>query len=144
MMHSAAPYKRRAYYYETDKMGIVHHSNYIRWFEEARLDSMGQTGLNYGSMEKTGIIMPVTNVSCRYIVSVRFDEEVEIFTKLSYFDGIRAAYSYEIYKDGGILAACGESGHCFLDEITRMPVSLKKKYPDFYEEGLSLVEGRTI
>ena len=43
------PYSRRVYYYETDKMGIVHHSNYIRWFEEARVDLIEQAGLpDYG------------------------------------------------------------------------------------------------
>ena len=47
-------------------MSIVHHSNYIRWFEEARLDLLDQAGLNYRKMEATGIIVPVVDVSCRY------------------------------------------------------------------------------
>ena len=59
------PYQRRVNYYETDQMSIVHHSNYIRWFEEARLDLLDQAGLNYRKMEATGIIVPVVDVSCR-------------------------------------------------------------------------------
>lgn len=52
-------YTHRVQYYETDKMGIVHHSNYIRWFEEARIDWMRHCGISYREMEKQGIIVPV-------------------------------------------------------------------------------------
>ena len=48
-----APYMHRAKYYETDQMGIIHHSNYIRWMEEARMDAMSQFGISYNNMEKT-------------------------------------------------------------------------------------------
>lgn len=141
IMYSIDPYVRRAYYYETDQMGIVHHSNYIRWFEEARIDFMRQTGLNYGEMEQSGIVMPVTHVLCKYIVSIRFDEEVEIIVKLNDFNGIRAAYCYEVYANSGrSLAVIGESGHCFLDAATRTPVSIKKRYPALYERGLRFLE----
>ena len=140
MLYSAAPYIRRAYYYETDKMGIVHHSNYVRWFEEARMDYMKQSGFQYDEMEHSGIIMPVTGVSCKYTVSVRFDEAVKIFTKLEFFNGIRASYSYEIYSCDENLAASGESSHCFLDLTNKTPVNLKKRYPEFYKRGLILLK----
>ena len=45
------PYEHHAKYYETDQMGIIHHSNYVKWMEEARLDLMDQIGLNYRQME---------------------------------------------------------------------------------------------
>lgn len=48
-------YERRAQYYETDQMGVVHHSNYIRWFEEARVFFMDQMGFGYDEMEKSGV-----------------------------------------------------------------------------------------
>ena len=54
-------YKRQVNYYETDKMGIVHHSNYIRFFEEARIDFLDKIGLNYKKIEDMGLIMPVIN-----------------------------------------------------------------------------------
>ena len=53
---------RTALYYETDQMGIIHHSNYIRWFEEARLHYMKELGLPYDELERMGIIIPVTLV----------------------------------------------------------------------------------
>ncbi|MGE4353149.1 MAG: acyl-CoA thioesterase [Oscillospiraceae bacterium] len=134
MAFSAAPYIRRANYYETDKMGIVHHSNYIRWFEEARLDYLKQSGLNYEEMENGGILMPVTDVQCKYHYSIRFDEEVVVWTTPTFFNGLRAVFSYKIYTaNGENLAATGESSHCFIDEHTRLPLNLKKRCPDLYE-----------
>ena len=140
MPHTALPYKRRVFYYETDKMGIVHHSNYIRWIEEARLDFMQQAGLSYEDMENNGIIMPVIEVACKYISSVRYNESVNIYTKPVFFNGIKAVFSYEIYtEDNETLAASGESSHCFLDDTKRTPLSLKKRYPEFYERGMALL-----
>ena len=139
------PYKRRIFYYETDKMGIVHHSNYIRWMEEARLDFLQQVGLNYEDMERNGIIMPVIEVSCKYIFSVRYNEAVNIYTKPVFFNGIKAVYSYEIYTEGDEkLAASGESSHCFLDNASRKPISLKKRYTDFYKKGMALLEEKEL
>lgn len=139
------PYKRRIFYYETDKMGIVHHSNYIRWMEEARLDFLQQVGLSYEDMERNGIIMPVIEVSCKYIFSVRYNEAVNIYTKPVFFNGIKAVYSYEIYTEGDEkLAASGESSHCFLDNASRKPISLKKRYTDFYKKGMALLEEKEL
>ena len=141
MPYTALPYKRRVFYYETDKMGIVHHSNYIRWMEEARLDFMQQSGLSYEDMEKNGIIMPVIEVTCKYISSVRYNESVNIYAKFIFFNGIKAVFSYEIYtEDNETLAASGESSHCFLDDTNRTPLSLKKRYPEFYERGMALLK----
>lgn len=140
MENNITPYFRCANYYETDKMGIVHHSNYIRWFEEARLDFMRKAGLLYSDVEKENILMPVINVSCRYKVAVDFDEEVKIITKLIFFNGIRMRYSYEIYKTkDGALSAYGESEHCFIDEKTREPLNLKKSNSRFIARGIQLL-----
>ena len=145
MPNSVLPYKRRVFYYETDKMGIVHHSNYIRWMEEARLDYLQQLGLSYEDMEKNGIIMPVIEVSCKYIISVRYNESVNIYTKPVFFNGIKAVYSYEIYTEDNVtLAATGESSHCFLDNERRTPISLKKRYANFYEKGMALLEDKEV
>ena len=57
-------YQHKVQYYETDKMGIVHHSNYIRWMEEARIDFLSQIGWDYKKLEESGVISPVTAVDC--------------------------------------------------------------------------------
>lgn len=141
MEEKLGPYIRRAYYYETDQMAIVHHSNYIRWFEEARLDYMARAGLDYAGLEAEGILMPVTEVSAKYKSAIRFGEEVLVYPRFVYFNGVRASFKYEIYTAAEHrLAVTGESGHCFIDVKTRRPLNLKKSSPDFYATALSLVE----
>ncbi len=126
------PYLRRVHYYETDQMGIVHHANDIRWFEEARVDFMDQWGLPYEDLEKDGIWMPVTHVEAEYLLPLRFGETVEIVTALVFFNGIRAVFQYEVYTEKERkLAVKGKSGHCFLDAASRRPLNLQKRRPDF-------------
>ncbi len=142
MTEKIAPYVRRAYYYETDKMSIVHHANYIRWFEEARIDFMRRVGLDCAALERRGILIPVTGVEAKYKSSVFFDEEIEVRPRLIYFNGVRAAFSYEIRAlERDVLAVTGESWHCFIDEQTRAPVNMKKAEPEFYARAMELVEG---
>ena len=69
-------YKHTVQYYETDKMGIVHHSNYIRWMEEARVNFLDRIGASYFELEEKGIISPVTAIDCKYKLSTRFPETV--------------------------------------------------------------------
>ena len=82
------PYNRKANYYETDMMGVVHHSNYIRWFEEARLDLMEQAGFNYKDMEDQGVLIPIIGVECQYKQFITFDEEITIKTKIESFNDL--------------------------------------------------------
>ena len=82
------PYEHHAKYYETDQMGIIHHSNYIKWMEEARMDLMDQIGLSYKQMEEMEIISPVLSVSCEYHSMVHFDDTVVIETKITRYNGI--------------------------------------------------------
>ena len=68
------PYSRRVFYYETDKMGIVHHSNYLRWFEEARVDVIEQAGLPFETVEAQGLMSPVLSAECEYLLPFMFGE----------------------------------------------------------------------
>lgn len=126
-------YEHKAQYYETDQMGIIHHSNYIRWFEEARTDLMDQIGFGYDQMEKRGIIVPVLSVNCEYKSMVRYNDHVYIIPKIEVFNGIRLQISYRVIdKQTNELRAVGESKHCFLSGTNR-PVSLKKIDPELFE-----------
>ena len=120
-------YTHRVQYYETDQMGIVHHSNYIRWFEEARIDWMRHCGISYREMEKQGIIVPVLGVEATYRQMVHFDDLVDIKVTAAKYNGIVLEFCYEIYhqKDGK-LCTTGKSRHCFLNKEAK-PVSLKKR-----------------
>lgn len=71
-------YQHKVQYYETDKMGIVHHSNYIRWMEEARIDFLSQIGWAFEKIEESGIASPVIAVDCKYIQSTNFGNVVSM------------------------------------------------------------------
>ena len=124
-------YEYQAQYYETDQMGIIHHSNYIRWFESARIWYMKQIGVDYRDMEKMGIISPVLEVHCVYKSMVHFGDIVEILPKVEKYNGIKLELSYIIQdKNTQEIRTCGNSVHCFLDRGGR-PLSLKKASPVF-------------
>lgn len=124
------PYEWKVQYYETDQMGIVHHSNYIRWFESARMDFMDQIGVSYKEMEESGIISPVISASCNYHHMTYFGESVLVFPSVKSYNGIRLVLSYEVKnKETGVLLAEGETGHCFLNKEGKI-LSLKKAAPE--------------
>lgn len=134
------PYEHKAQYYETDQMGIVHHSNYIRWFESARMDLMKQLGITYKSMEEAGIISPVLGVTCEYKSMVHFDDEVLIEAKIASYNGIKLSISYTVTdKSSGELRTVGSSSHCFLSREGK-PVSLKKAALIFHEGFMKCME----
>ena len=138
-MMEIKPYVRRAMYYETDQMGVVHHTNYIRWFEEARVDLLRQCGIDYREMETRGIIIPVVDMQCSYLTSVRFDDVVEIHLTLTKYTGVRMCFSYEVrFAESGILAATGKSTHCFVDSSGK-PIGLKRVDADLHERFAGMV-----
>jgi len=133
-------YEHKTQYYETDQMGIIHHSNYIRWFEEARIDHLEQLGIGYAEMEKQGIISPVLGLSCEYKKKTYFGESVEIIVRLTNFTGMKFNYSYEIIdKQTGELRCTGETRHCFLDRDGN-PLRMKTKYPEIYRIMMAELE----
>lgn len=126
-------YRHKVQYYETDRMGITHHSNYIRWMEEARIDFLERIGWSYDRLEKEGILSPVLKVQCQYRKSTTFADEVCIDVKVKEFNGVRLVIEYIMKKAGEEdIIFTGESEHCFLDENSR-PVKIKNKYPEFYK-----------
>ena len=127
------PYSRQAMYYETDQMGVIHHSNYIRWFEESRIHFLEQIGLDYDRLESTGILIPVLGVSCEYKSSVRFHDKVIILPKITFFNGFKMTISYQIMDNlSHTVKAQGETKHCFVNQNFK-PINIKKIYKDAYE-----------
>lgn len=138
----AHEYLHRVQYYETDGMRIVHHSNYIRWFEEARMFGMEEDGFGYDKLEERGIIIPCLSVECDYKAAVRFGSIVKIFCEVESFNGLRFTIRYIVTsEDGSILHATGRSTHCFLGMDMR-PVNVKKHAPDIYRYVLGDVENK--
>lgn len=133
MAKQITPYMHKVQYYETDQMAIVHHSNYIRWFEEARVDCMDQMGYGYKRMEEEGIISPVVSVQAEYKSMTRFGDTVRIEVKVLQFNGIKLHLGYHIYdSETNELRCQGESQHCFIDPAGKI-VSVKRAKPEFYQ-----------
>jgi len=126
-------YERKINYYETDKMGIVHHSNYIRFFEEARCEWMNSNGLPYEKLEKAGIQIPVLSAYCEYKTPSTFGDTLVISLNMNEFKGIKMVITYEITnKETGGLVAIGETKHCLVDKDIK-PINVKKYNPEVYE-----------
>lgn len=123
-------------------MGFVHHSNYIRWFEEARSDFFDKIGAPYAVTESMGIISPVLSISCDYKKSCYYGEEVIIETTLERMGNVKFFVSYKVFSENGELRAEGASTHCFLNTEGQV-ISLKRVKPELFETLLKFV-GKTI
>lgn len=132
-------YEHKAEYYETDQMGIIHHSNYIRWYESARIYFMDNLGISYKKMEEKGIISPVLSVSSEYKNMVYFDDVVLVNVKIKKYNGIRLELEYTLTnKETGEIVNTGSSKHCFL--MNNKIINLKKVSAEFHEMFLNAIE----
>jgi len=132
-------YIHKVNYYETDKMGITHHSNYIRWMEEARVDFLEKVGLGYDKIEALGIESPVIGIECEYKTSTTFNDEIEIDVKVKEYKGVRLIIEYEMKnKNTGDIVLIGISKHCFINKENK-PVRMKTEYPQIDEKLKRLV-----
>lgn len=132
------PYRHRVQYYETDCMQVVHHSNYIRFFEEARVDYLAQIGADYPALERAGYIAPVLSVSADFKRMTAYGEELYVLVKLTEYKGVRFFFSYQVIDAAThTLRATGESSHCFLKDGA--PVNLKKDLPEAHARIMNAV-----
>ena len=120
----------RVIYGDTDQMGMVYYGNYLRWFEKGRSELLRQMGAAYSSIEKRGAHFPVTDVSCRYFMSARYDDLVMIETQLAAVARATLSFSYRILRgaDNSVLAV-GSTRHACVNShgrVIRIPADLQK------------------
>ncbi len=122
-------YHHKVHYYETDRMGITHHSNYIRIMEEARVAFLDEIGASFARIEADGIVSPVMAVEGRYLHTTTFDDiiDVEVFIKEMSPLKLRIGYRMRV---GETEVFEGMSLHCFLGKDGR-PVRILERYPQF-------------
>jgi acyl-CoA thioester hydrolase len=133
-------YERKINYYETDRMGVVHHSNYIRYLEEARTEWLEVLNMPFDLLEKNKITIPVLGVNCTYKYHVTFGDTILIKTYAKEYTGVRMTIGYEVTdKKNGNIVLTGETKHCFTDRNLK-PINLKKYAPQFHEKFLKLLE----
>lgn len=134
----AFTFERKINYYETDRMGVVHHSNYIRFLEEARCQMLDANHMPYSAFEEQGVMIPVLGVNCNYKLHVTFDDIIQIKPFVKDFNGVRLTMGYQIInKKTGNLVLTGETKHCFTDTSLK-PIRLQKQIPDFYDKFMKL------
>ena len=132
-------YTRTVHYYETDKMGMVHHSNYVRWMEEARTFYFNDAGLAYSVTEELGIMSPVTDLTATYKFPVSYGESFTVSLKVTKYTGTRFRMFYSITNGDGVLLCEAETGHAFINKDLR-PVSMKRVAPERHELMKQFVE----
>ena len=132
-------YTHKVQYYETDKMGITHHSNYIRWMEESRVSFLSSIGLEYDDLEKRGVISPVIGVSCRYRKPTYFNEDITIEVSIKDYSGIKLIFNYVMKNKKDEVVLTGESEHCFISDKGHIIIP-KSAFPDIDEILVKNVE----
>ena len=136
-------YLHTVQYYETDKMGITHHSNYIRWMEEARIDFLSQIGWDYARLEGMGIISPVLSVTCEYKQSTTFSDRIYISVAVKEFKGVKLHLAYEMKNQDGKTVCNGTSSHAFLNREGK-PIRMKQEMPELFETLSGLVTDNAL
>ncbi|MBQ6612763.1 MAG: acyl-CoA thioesterase [Alistipes sp.] len=114
-------HKLRVEYHHTDQMGIVHHSNYIKFFEAARTEWLRAAGLTYAEMERRGVMMPIVDVQIKYRQPAYYDEMLSITTSVRELPMARMTFYYEIRGEDGRDVASGMTTLGFIDSVTRRP-----------------------
>lgn len=111
----------RARYAETDQMGVVHHAVIPVWFEAARTELSRATGVPYREWERRGIWLMVTDLSCRYRSSARYDDEVTVLVRVAEAASRRVVFAYRVVTEDGSVIAEGETRHLAVTAATGKP-----------------------
>ena len=132
-------YKRKMNYYETDRMGIVHHSNYIRFLEECRCIWLEQLNMPMSRLESQGITIPTLEVECKYKHAVTAGDVLLIKPIMSEFNGVRMTVEYEVTEEKtGKVVIEASTKHCFTN-MELKPINLKKYSEEFFDGFMSLM-----
>ena len=123
-------YKRKTYYHETDQMRVIHHANYLKYLEEARIYYLDNIGLSYKYLEDIGIVSPVLEIECKYKRAIHFDENIEIIITMSNLSPVKFEFDYIIKNELGEECFSGHSKHCLLKNNN--VISIKKENIDWY------------
>lgn len=129
----------RVRYAETDQMGVVYHANYLVWFEIGRVDFIRSLGMDYRTMEQEdGLAIAVVDVSARYKLPARYDDELRIETRLNAARGAIIKFGYKVKRDADDALLCeGETVHVVVDGEMKKR-TLPEKYANRFAKVLHL------
>src|SRR5699024_2825249 len=121
-------------------MGIVHHANYLVWFEIGRTKYMESIGFKYAEVEEDGLLLPVLNVNVSYKKPVKYGDKVSINTALNKYNGVKTHFYYEVVSSNGDVHVTGETEHVFVQKHSFKPTIVRKVYPE-WDERLKQIIG---
>lgn len=121
-------------YAETDQMGIIHHSVYAIWYEQARTEYFNKIGFRYNEVEKNGVMTPLVELNCEYKKPAYYNQEVEIKTKIIKLTPVKFILEYDIYNQENELINIGKTTLAWADAKTFKIINLQKKYPEIYQK----------
>lgn len=123
----------RVRYKETDAMGVVHHSNYVNFYEVARTEMLRSRGTTYKELEQSGVMLPVHEVKMRYYNPALYDDLLTVKISLRELPGVRMIFDHEIYNQNGELINTGEVTLVFMNAATRRACRAPKWFIDLFE-----------
>lgn len=127
----------RVHFYDTDTMGVVHHANYIRWFETGRVEYLRSIGITLTDMMSDGILFPLTEIQAKFIHSAKFDEDLELETTAVELTKVKMEFKYKIRRQSdGELLVKGHSQNVFTNTATGKISRLPEKYFSKMEKAM--------
>lgn len=143
-MRSTMPFTIR--YAETDMMGVVHHANYVLYFEDARTKLLEDLGYPYSRIEEEGYLSPVVSIELHYGKPLRYAQKPVVRTCVVAITPMKVTFAYEVFESTEAMEAgekpncTGRSTHCIVEAASFKPVSMKKAAPELFERYKNAVE----
>lgn len=128
-------------YGETDQMGVVHHSNYLRYFEVARLEWLTNLGISYNKMESSGVMMPVIQVTIDYKTPARFEDAITIGIRLRELPLVKMIFDYRVFNQQHELLCTASTTLAFMRSDNRRPIRCPEEFKAVFAAVLTS-EGR--
>lgn len=102
------------------------------WFEAGRTDFFKRLGMRYSKIEEEGVLLPLTDLKCRFISPASYEDGIIIKTKPVKLSCVRLTFEYEVMKKNGmILFVSGETSHAWTDKRLK-PCNIEKRIPELY------------
>ena len=133
----------RVSYSDTDKMGFVHHSNYLKYYESARWNMFRHLGIPYKEIEEAGVLLPVVDVKIQYLKSAFYDQKLVIETSIVELKGPKLVFSYRLLNEENELINIATTTLAFVNVHTKKPCKplpfIQKLLQEYLMQDLQVV-----
>jgi len=126
--------KIRVRYKETDAMGVVHHSNYVNYYEVVRTEMLRELGTTYKDLESSGVMLPIHEVKMNYYTPAYYDDLLTVKLTMKQMPGVRMTIEHEIFNEQGVLVNTGHVVLVFMNATTRKACRAPKMFLDIFDK----------